>query len=828
MLRALLRKSQREQRRSIVSSNRASVDDAKSKFLQELADEEQTRHLAVAQLQGIHRQWKARVEVRRRRKIQQCCLDIQRLYRGLLGRRIALEKKRQLLRVVPTKFAMLELKRKCTVLRDMGPWQELRDPSTGHVFYLYKPTLDSQWAAPKMFSEKFSCTWRDCTIQCESLMELEAHRRDAHWWHCDACFEKNQVDNFPTCQQCDNQFSGTGKTLQKAYEKNWETTLMMQEKIPDPLDPTAFKFIERNTLTDLRPMSAADCNFIDIRKEVLADLAGRPQTVAMKIINKHNTLWPRARTTKIKLTGAQRRAMRESQRISGGTVDPDIIAQIQDPEDFDPVRRGMTLQEYITEQREIAEEEEEERLQLIEDEKQEALALAEGREYKAKSPIKKKKKRSKAAARSSAKKDADARIASAGAMRPSTAGNLSLENFARLRGHLRSAHQKERVRSSRGSGGSGGGGDTGFEKPQDDSEPTDALSSPLSPALDSKMEDSSMMEMPQDQFTTLAKEYYGDQVKTGHGTRKYASGAMYTGMLVDNKHHGEGCMKYANDDQYTGDWSVGRRVGSGSFIAKSGKRYVGQWLRNVRHGWGQLTHPNGEMYVGEWLDGRMNGHGVLTSANGDRYEGAWLNGKYHGIGRFSKAAGHTFIGMCKDGKAWGKGIIEYPTGERYRGDWVNDRREGRGICTYPDGGHYTGSWMRGKYDGFGTLIQGSGEKYVGGWFSGMRDGYGKATFANGDVYVGGWERDKVVGKGVMYYNESGNMYDGLWKYGKRHGIGTFGEVVVVAACCCLLLPVAACCCLLLPVCCVSVSVACICVCRCCVWLCLVVLGLCFV
>ena len=331
-----------------MSSNRASVDDAKAQFLQDLADEEQQRHLAQAQVAGLHRQWKARVELRRRRRIKQVCTHIQRVYRGFIGRRIALERKRQLLRVVPTKWAMLELKRKCTVLRNIGPWQELRDPSTGHVFYLYKPTLDSQWAAPKMFSEKFSCTWRDCTVQCETLMALEAHRRDDHWWHCDACFKKNHVSDFPTCVQCANTFSGTGKTLTKAYEKDWETTLIMKEKIQDPLDPEKFKIIERNTLKDLRPMSAADRNFLDIRNEVLADLSGRPQTVAEKLIRKHNQLWPRAKTTKITLTGKQRRAMRESQRISGGTVDPDIIAEIQNPEDFDPVRRGMTLQEYVS------------------------------------------------------------------------------------------------------------------------------------------------------------------------------------------------------------------------------------------------------------------------------------------------------------------------------------------------------------------------------------------------------------------------------------------------------------------------------------------------
>ena len=794
MLRALLRKSQRDQRRASTSSNHASVDNAKTKFLQDIETEEKRRHISVAQIQGLHRGWKARLELRRRRRILQCCVDIQRMYRGLLGRRIALEKRLQKLRVVPTKWAMLELKRKCVVLRDMGPWQELREPETGHVFYLYKPTLDSQWAAPKMFSERFSCTWRDCQIQCDSLIELEAHRRDTHWWHCDACFHKNKVDNFPICSECENTFSGTGKTLQRAYEQNWETTLIMKEKVKNPLDPTGKpNIIERNTLTDLRPMSAADLTFLDIRKEVLQDLKDRPQTVAEKIIKKNNTMWPRASTTKIKLTGQQRRAMRESQRISGGTIDPDIVYQIQNPEDYDPVRRGMTLQEYITEQREIAEEEEQDRKDQEREEKEEEECLARGEEYKPKTKKKKKKKRSAAAMRAATEKDnkeaEQARLntpGAPGAMRPSTAGNLSLENFARLRGHLRSAKQKVRLKKIRlkereerklNSAGSNGTNRNSTSSPNGSLKTSPNNSPPPSrsstrgssrgnnPSRDSNTtsnnsdeeneneegamgtqlvleeeETALIKDLPKDLFTTLAKEYYGDQVKSGHGTRNFDSGAIYSGNLKEGVANGIGEMKYHNGDTYNGDWVFSKREGQGSFIAKNGKKYVGQWKNNVRHGWGQLTHPNGEMYVGEWDGGRMHGHGVLSSANGDRYEGGWKDGKYHGIGRFSKAAGHTFIGMCKEGKAEGKGIIEYPTGERYRGDWSNDRRHGRGICTYPDGGTYTGSWLRGKYDGFGTLLQGSGEKYVGGWFSGMRDGYGKSTFSNGDVYVGGWER----------------------------------------------------------------------------------------
>ena len=325
MLRALLRKAERENRRRAVDARKQSVSDAKAKFLRDRAEEARARDLAAAQLQGLHRQWKARIELRYRRKIKQCATCIQAGYRGLLGRRRAHEARMALLRVVKTKWAMVQLRARCEKIRDLGKWEELRDPDTGHIFYYYKPTGDSQWAAPKAYADKFSCTWRDCTAQFDTLMELVAHRRDAHWWHCDACFERNHIDVFPQCVVCDNVFSGTGKTNARAYERDWETKLVMEEKVIDPLSMDVqgnpkTKILSYNTLTDLRPMSAADSEFLDIRKQVLSELASRPQTVAQRQHAEHESLWPRAPTTRIKLTGQQRRKLREIERITGVKV----------------------------------------------------------------------------------------------------------------------------------------------------------------------------------------------------------------------------------------------------------------------------------------------------------------------------------------------------------------------------------------------------------------------------------------------------------------------------------------------------------------------------
>ena len=133
------------------------------------------------------------------------------------------------------------------------------------------------------------------------------------------------MDNFPQCAACDNIFSGTGKTNARAYERDWETKLVMEEKVVDPLSMDGqgnpkMKVLSYNTLTDLRPMSAADSQFLEIRQQVLDELSARPQTVAQRQHAKHERLWPRARTTRIKLTGQQRRKLREIERITGAKV----------------------------------------------------------------------------------------------------------------------------------------------------------------------------------------------------------------------------------------------------------------------------------------------------------------------------------------------------------------------------------------------------------------------------------------------------------------------------------------------------------------------------
>ena len=49
-------------------------------------------------------------------------------------------------------------------------------------------------------------------------------------------------------------------------------------------------------------------------------------------------------------------------------------------------------------------------------------------------------------------------------------------------------------------------------------------------------------------------------------------------------------------------------------------------------------------------------------------------------------------------------------------------------------------------------------------------GYGEESTVD-HVYQGYWYNDKYHGQGCLYINQTGDLYDCTWKYGKIHGIG---------------------------------------------------------
>ena len=86
-------------------------------------------------------------------------------------------------------------------------------------------------------------------------------------------------------------------------------------------------------------------------------------------------------------------------------------------------------------------------------------------------------------------------------------------------------------------------------------------------------------------------------------------------------------------------------------------------------------------------------------------------------------------------------------------------------------GSFTGYLKNGKpYEGKMTYT--SGNVYEGSFENGKRHGSGKMSYTNGDVYTGSWLSDIRSGKGFYTY-AGGDTYDGYYQGGKMHGKGTY-------------------------------------------------------
>ncbi|KAM4763789.1 MORN repeat-containing protein 3 isoform 2-T3 [Cyanocitta cristata] len=94
-----------------------------------------------------------------------------------------------------------------------------------------------------------------------------------------------------------------------------------------------------------------------------------------------------------------------------------------------------------------------------------------------------------------------------------------------------------------------------------------------------------------------------------------------------------------------------------------------------------------------------------------------------------------------------------------------------------NGDQYTGEWLDNLKHGKGTqLWKNTGAIYSGDWKFGKRDGYGSYSIPDPvtkeykRVYTGWWENDRRGGRGVFFY-PNGECYEGEWSNDLRSGWG---------------------------------------------------------
>jgi hypothetical protein len=86
--------------------------------------------------------------------------QIQRIRRGVLGRKLAAAQKWKRIAVVPNEYALkLLLLRSHTVRVEKG-WQEMFDPTTGSFWYYDNLDGRNVWQAPLCFQKSFVCYWQ--------------------------------------------------------------------------------------------------------------------------------------------------------------------------------------------------------------------------------------------------------------------------------------------------------------------------------------------------------------------------------------------------------------------------------------------------------------------------------------------------------------------------------------------------------------------------------------------------------------------------------------------------------------------------------------------
>jgi hypothetical protein len=134
----------------------------------------------------------------------------------------------------------------------------------------------------------------------------------------------------------------------------------------------------------------------------------------------------------------------------------------------------------------------------------------------------------------------------------------------------------------------------------------------------------------------------------------------------------------------------------------------------------------------------FNGYGVFTSEEGT-YKGNWKDAKPHGIG--------MFVGL------------EYT----YDGEYVNGKKHGQGKMTYTNGMIDEGKFISGEF----VFVK----KTIGCISGNCENDWGVHKWSDGSSYTGYWKYGVKHGEGT-FINKWGGKYVGEWKNGKEHGQGT--------------------------------------------------------
>lgn len=93
-----------------------------------------------------------------------------------------------------------------------------------------------------------------------------------------------------------------------------------------------------------------------------------------------------------------------------------------------------------------------------------------------------------------------------------------------------------------------------------------------------------------------------DDSKGRYPTLSLQNGAVYVGVIINQKFEGTGLYLAADKSYYLGMWKSGKRNGEGTYHLANGTVYKGKWVEDQMNGFGICKNSDGTFYEGEWLN----------------------------------------------------------------------------------------------------------------------------------------------------------------------------------------------------------------------------------
>lgn len=176
-----------------------------------------------------------------------------------------------------------------------------------------------------------------------------------------------------------------------------------------------------------------------------------------------------------------------------------------------------------------------------------------------------------------------------------------------------------------------------------------------------------------------------------------------------------------------------------------------------------ISYPNGGYYHGQYVNNRRHGVGYYKWENGNIYIGGWKDGLQHGLGyTMNKENQITSAGLFEDGKFITESATDY-LANKTSGNCIGNCSDGFGKYTYNNGDTYWGFFKDNNRYGVGTYLWSNKSAYTGAYIlGGKRNGYGIYTYVDRSVFKGIYVDDRIDGLGVMKYNKSGDIVQGVF------------------------------------------------------------------